>query len=89
MRQEYKVASLPSSIRVPLPAHKYARHMHKALIRFLQTHQKITKYAMGSIGSFATIDMIIGQIVERIALRVAQEVKGKERQPEMSKPVTP
>ena len=63
--------------------HEYAQHMHRALIRFLQTHQKIAKFAMGSTGSVTTIDMIIKQIAEGITLRAAQRVECQTRQPEM------
>ena len=47
----------------------YASHMHKALIRFMESHQKSMKYVMGQKVPVSTIDMIIKHISEGIIMR--------------------
>jgi len=56
----------------------YAQHMHRALIRFVQTHQNSMKYALGDTTSVGMIDLIIRQIAEGINLRAARGLEGVE-----------
>ncbi|MCL1847760.1 MAG: TetR/AcrR family transcriptional regulator [Coriobacteriia bacterium] len=47
----------------------YASHMHKALIRFFESHQESMKYAMGRTVPVSTVDMIVTHISEGIISR--------------------
>ena len=51
---------------------EYAQHMHRALIRFIESHQESTRYSMGNTALMSTIDMIVRQVAQGITLRAAQ-----------------
>jgi len=55
---------------------EYAQHMHRALIRFVQSNQKIMRYTIGGTASIGTIDMIVRQTAEGIAKRAACGLAG-------------
>ena len=61
----------------------YAKHMHKALIRFIELHQGSMKNAMGQKVLVSTVDMIIKQVAEGITLRAARGIDHLGSKPNM------
>jgi len=62
---------------------EYAQHMHKALIRFIETHQHTMKYVLGQSVPVGTVDLIIRQISEGINQRAASGLADQETKPDM------
>jgi len=61
----------------------YAQHMHRVLIRFVDSHESTIKLTMGRSAPVSTVDLIIKQIAQGISLRAAQGLKGMLDKPEI------
>ena len=80
LAQRFMADAEPESSLEGMP--EYAQHMHRALIRFVESHEAAMKYALGQKVPVSTIDLIIKQIAEGITQRAARGLEGKRQQPE-------
>lgn len=53
----------------------YVEHMHRQLIDFIESHPAMTKHAMGRTTLAGTLDMMMKQMAEGIAIHIDQQAK--------------